>query len=63
MVWMGMGDNDEINLFGRNPVLLRLQEEFAEITGMTWIDESGLLSLDHISVAIVLIWILPWIGI
>jgi hypothetical protein len=63
MVWMGMGDNDEINLFSRNPVLLRLQEEFAEITGMTWIEKNGLLSMDHISVTIVLIRILPWIGI
>jgi hypothetical protein len=63
MVWMGMGDNDEINFFSRNPVLLHLQEEFAEITGMTWIDENDLLSMDHISVTIILIRIFPKISV
>jgi len=62
MVWMGVGDNDKFNLFRRYLVLLHLFEELAEIMRMTWIDENGLFSLNHIGVTVVLIRILPKIG-
>jgi hypothetical protein len=40
-----------------------LVQEFAEMTGMSWIDQNGHVSMDHISVTIVLIRILPQVGI
>jgi hypothetical protein len=59
MVWMAMGKDDQINLFGRNPISFHLMEEFGNMTGMTWIDENSLLSVDQVSVTVVLILILP----
>jgi hypothetical protein len=63
MVWMGVGEDDQVNPFRRNPIPLHLVQEFAEMTGMSWIDQNGHVSMDHISVTIVLIRILPQIGI
>jgi hypothetical protein len=36
MVWMRMGEDDQVNSFGGNSVLLHLMEDSAEITGMTY---------------------------
>jgi hypothetical protein len=58
-----MGDDHKGDLFRRDSVLLHLMEDPAEVTGMTWIDEDGHLPIDHISITIVLIGILPKIGI
>jgi hypothetical protein len=54
-----MGKDDQINLFGRNPISFHLMEEIGNMTGMTWIDENSLLSVDQVSVTVVLILILP----
>jgi len=59
---MGMGDDDDVNLLRINAILLHLVKEFFNMTRMTWIDENGLFSLNHIGVTVVLIRILPKIG-
>jgi hypothetical protein len=63
MVWMGVGDENHVNLFRRNPVFFHLVKESLNMTGVAWIDENSFVSLDHIGVAIVFIWILPQVGI
>ncbi len=63
MVRMGMGDDDQIDLFWRNPVSFHLVKEIVDVTGMTGIDENSHLSPDHVGVAIVLIRIKPHVGI
>src|SRR4030042_783037 len=63
MVWMTMGRDDYIDLLWRNPVFIHLMKKIGNMTGMTWIDESRYLSMDQISVTIILIWIVPKVSI
>jgi hypothetical protein len=63
MIRMGVGDEDEVDFFWREPILLHLVEDLLKMAGMARIDEEGHLPIDHISVTIVLIGILPQVGI
>jgi hypothetical protein len=63
MVWVRMGENDEIDFFRRNPIFLHLTKEIGDMTGMTRIDQNRDLAKDQIGVAIVFIGILPKVGI
>jgi hypothetical protein len=63
MVWMSVGQDDQINLFWRDSVSSHLTKEIGEVTGMTRIDEKGYFSIDQISVAVVFVGILPKVGI
>jgi hypothetical protein len=60
---MTMRQDDEIDLLRRNPILIHLIKEIRNMTGMTRIDENRYFSSDQISIAIILIRILPQIGI
>jgi len=63
MVWMRVGQNDQINLFWRNSISFHLMKEVRNVTGMTWIDEDRHFSMDQIGVAVVFVNILPKVGI
>jgi hypothetical protein len=63
MVWMRMGQDDEINLFRRNPIPFHLMKKMGNMTGMTRINEDRHLSVDNVRVTIVLMGILPQIGV
>jgi hypothetical protein len=63
MVWMRMGEDDEVDFIRRNPITFHLLKEIGDMLGMAWIDQSGHLSPDQKGVAIILIGIGPEIGI
>ena len=63
MVWMRMGQDDEVDFIQRNPITFHLLKEIGDMLGMTWVDESGYFSTDQKGVAIVLMGIGPEIGI
>jgi len=63
MVWMGMGQDDKINLFWRYPISFHLMKEIGDVTGMTWIDEDRYFTMDQIGVAVIFVNILPKVGI
>jgi hypothetical protein len=58
-----MGEDDQIDLFRRNPIFFNLMKEIGKMTGMAWIDENRYLTTDQIGIAIVLIGIEPQVGI
>jgi hypothetical protein len=60
---MAVGDDDDINLFGRDSILFHLAKNFWQMAGMAWIDENGHALIDHKGVTIVIILVLPRIGI
>jgi hypothetical protein len=62
MVWMRVGQKDQINLFWKDSVSLHLTEEIGDVTGMARIDENGNLSMNQISVAVIFVGILPKVG-
>jgi hypothetical protein len=63
MVWMGMGDEDKIDLFRIDSIPFHLKEDAPEVAGMAGVDEKGEVFLDHIGITIVFIGILPEIGV
>jgi hypothetical protein len=58
-----MGGDHQVNLIRRDPILLHLFKKVRKMMGMAGIDEHGLLPVDRIGIAVVLIGILPEISI
>jgi hypothetical protein len=58
-----MGQNDQINLFRRDPVSFHLTEEIGDVTRMTGVDEDCDISMDQISITVIFVNILPKVGI
>ena len=63
MVWMRMGEDDEVDFIRRNPITFHLLKEIRDMLGMARIDESGYFSTNQKGVAIILMGIGPEIGI